>query len=194
MSEAGLTVAVIGASRTRMAIVEEGLRSAVVKRVVLVDAANAVDRLASVGPDVVVVVLESPTHASLAPMIEASKPAERPVVMFVDHLDPAMMRAATEGGVSAYVVDGLRAERVKAVLDVAIVRFEAFDRLRRELAEARSELADRKLIDRAKGIIMKARDLSEEAAYALLRRTAMNQKRKMGDIARSVVTSAEILG
>jgi len=105
-----------------------------------------------------------------------------------------MIEKAVEAGVSAYVVDGLKKERVKPILDMAISRFNAFSRLTRELEQARSELEDRKIIDQAKGILMKSRGLSEADAYALLRSTAMNQNRRMIDIAQSLVTAADLLG
>jgi two-component system, response regulator / RNA-binding antiterminator len=113
--------------------------------------------------------------------------------MFVDRSDSSMIEAAIDAGVSAYVVDGLRQERVKPILDMAIGRFNAFSRMERELAEARSELADRKVIDRAKGILMKSRGVSEEEAYKLLRTTAMNQNRKIAEIAQSLVLAAGLL-
>jgi response regulator NasT len=112
--------------------------------------------------------------------------------MFVDQSDTAMMQAAVDAGISAYVVDGLKPDRVKPIIDIAILRFNAFARLQKELSEAKTELADRKVIDRAKGLLMTAKGLSEEDAYALLRRTAMNEKRKLADIARSIVTAAEL--
>ncbi|WP_292664302.1 ANTAR domain-containing protein, partial [Mesorhizobium sp.] len=112
---------------------------------------------------------------------------------FVDRSDQASIEAAVEAGVSAYVVDGLRQERVKPILDMAISRFNAFSRMARELEEARSELESRKVIDRAKGILMKSRGLSEDAAYTLLRKTAMNQNRKIAEIAQSLVTAAGLL-
>ena len=114
--------------------------------------------------------------------------------MFVDRSDGAMIEKAVEAGVSAYVVDGLRKERVKPILDMAISRFNAFARLTRELEQARSELEDRKLIEQAKGILMRTRHLSEADAYTLLRSTAMNQNRRMVDIAQSLVTAATLLG
>jgi response regulator NasT len=113
--------------------------------------------------------------------------------MFVDRSDQASIAAAVEAGVSAYVVDGLKQERVKPILDMAISRFNAFSRMARELEEARTELESRKLIDRAKGILMRTRGLSEQDAYALLRKTAMNQNRKMSDIAQSLITAAGLL-
>ena len=113
--------------------------------------------------------------------------------MFVDRSDQAAIEAAVEAGVSAYVVDGLKRERGKPILDMAISRFNAFSRTARELQEARSELENRKLIDRAKGILMSTRGPSEADAYALLRNTAMNQSRKISEIAESLITAAGLL-
>ena len=119
---------------------------------------------------------------------------QRPIAMFVDRSDQAAIEAAVEAGVSAYVVDGLKRERVKPILDMAISRFNAFSRTARELQEARSELENRKLIDRAKGILMSTRGPSEADAYALLRNTAMNQNRKISEIAESLITASGLLG
>ena len=195
MRDKGLAIAIIDPSRARAAILEEGLRAAGVERVIVIpEGADLMARLAEVDPDIVVIDLENPSRDVLEQMVQVSRPVERPVAMFVDHSDAAMMQAAVDAGVSAYVIDGLKAERVKSVVDVAIARFNAFARLQRELADARTELAERKLIDRAKGIVMKAKGLSEDEAYALLRRTAMNRKCKISDIAQSIITSAELLG
>ena len=195
MRDKGLAIAIIDPSRARAAILEEGLRAAGVERVIVIpEGADLMARLAEVDPDIVVIDLENPSRDVLEQMVQVSRPVERPVAMFVDHSDAAMMQAAVDAGVSAYVIDGLKAERVKSIVDVAIARFNAFARLQRELADARTELAERKLIDRAKGIVMKAKGLSEEEAYALLRRTAMNRKCKISDIAQSIITSAELLG
>jgi response regulator NasT len=195
MRDKGLAIAIIDPSRARAAILEEGLRAAGVERVIVIpEGADLMARLAEVDPDIVVIDLENPSRDVLEQMVQVSRPVERPVAMFVDHSDAAMMQAAVDAGVSAYVIDGLKAERVKSIVDVAIARFNAFARLQRELADARTELAERKLIDRAKGIVMKAKGLSEDEAYALLRRTAMNRKCKISDIAQSIITSAELLG
>jgi response regulator NasT len=113
--------------------------------------------------------------------------------MFVDRSDRGMIEKAVEAGVSAYVVDGLKKERVKPILDMAISRFNAFSRLTRELEQARSELEDRKLIEQAKAILMRQRGCSEDDAYVLLRRTAMNQNRKIAELARSLVAAAALL-
>ena len=195
MRDKELTIAIIDPSRARAAILEEGLRAAAVECVIVIpEGADLMARLAEVDPDIVVIDLENPSRDVLEHMVQVSRPVERPVAMFVDHSDAAMMQAAVDAGVSAYVIDGLKAERVKSVVDVAIARFNAFARLQRELTEARTELAERKLIDRAKGIVMKAKGLGEDEAYALLRRTAMNRKCKISDIAQSIITSAELLG
>jgi response regulator NasT len=150
-------------------------------------------RLSTMDPDVIIIGIENPSRDVLEQMFQVSKLVSRPVAMFVDRSDEGMIQAAVEAGVSAYVVDGLRKERVKAIVEMAVSRFNAFDRLQRELVEARNELASRKIIERAKGILMKSRQLPEAEAYALLRQTAMNEKRKLVDIAQSVVTAASLL-
>ena len=114
--------------------------------------------------------------------------------MFVDHSDRSMIEAAVEAGVSAYVVDGLKKERVKPILDMAIIRFKAFVKLRGERDDAKRALGDRKLIDRAKGKLMQQRGIDEPAAYELMRRAAMEENRRMVDIAQSIVTAASLLG
>ena len=123
----------------------------------------------------------------------ASAPMERPVAMFVDQSDGSLTKAAIEAGVSAYVVDGLRADRIKPVLDAAIARFHMVHKMRAELAATRLALEERKSIDRAKGILMRARGIGEEEAYAMIRKTAMDQGRKVADVAQALVTAAELL-
>ena len=195
MSESTLTIAVIDLNPARAAVVEEGLRAAGIQRVVVIpDTADLLNRLSEANPDVVVIDLESPSRDLLEQLFHVSRLVKRPVAMFVDRSDASMMEAAVDAGISAYVVDGLKPERVKSIIDVAILRFNAFANLQRELTEARSELAARKVIDRAKGVLMKARGLSEEQAYGLMRRKAMNEGRKIADIAQALVTSAELLG
>lgn len=112
--------------------------------------------------------------------------------MFVDQSDAASIQASVDAGVSAYIVGGLVKERVKNILDLCISRFNAFSRLQTELDQAKTALEDRKVIDRAKGILMKAKNLTEEEAYALLRKTAMNEKKKIAEIAQSVITASEM--
>jgi len=126
-------------------------------------------------------------------MFQMSRVVRRPVAMFVDRSDSDMIRAAVESGVGAYVVDGLRKERVKAVVDMAVSRFKAFNDLREELDQAKQALGDRKVVERAKGILMKERGLTEEAAYALLRKAAMTDNKRVVEIAQAVITAAGLL-
>ena len=189
-----LHIAIVDDDKSRAALLEDGLREAGVTRVSVVPGrAGLVRRLADLSPDVVIIGLENPSRDVLEEMFQVSRAVARPVAMFVDRSDGAMIEAAIDAGVAAYVVDGLRRERVKPIVDMAISRYNAFARLRGELESARAELAERKVIDRAKGILMKRRGLSEEEAYALLRKTAMNQSRKVVEIAESLVTAAGLL-
>ena len=137
--------------------------------------------------------MADPSRDVLEELALVSGPMERPVAMFVDRSDEHLTRAAIEAGVSAYVVDGLQPERIKPVLDAAIARFHMFQKMRAELAATKAALEDRKIIDRAKAILMKARGIDEEAAYALLRKTAMDQKRRVADIAQQLVMAAGLL-
>jgi two-component system, response regulator / RNA-binding antiterminator len=195
MADTSLTVLVIDENRIRASIIETGLRDAGHERVTVVhDVAGIARRISDIQPDVIVIDLENPNRDMLENMFQLSRAVKRPIAMFVDRSDSASIEAAVDAGVSAYVVDGLRKERVKPILDMAISRFNAFSRMARELEEARSELEGRKLIERAKGVLMKSRGISEADAYALLRKTAMNQNRKIAEIAQSLVTAAGLLG
>src|SRR5262249_54108171 len=136
--------------------------------------------------------LENPSRDVLEQMFQVSRIVRRPIAMFVDQSDRATIEAAVDAGVSAYIVDGLKKERMKNILDLCISRFNAFARLQDELDRAKSALEERKVIDRAKGILMKVKSLSEEDAYALLRKTAMNEKKKIAEVAQSVITAAEL--
>lgn len=189
-----LSILIIDENRIRASIIEEGLREAGHHRVTLLHDVNEVARtIGATSPDVVVIDLENPNRDRLEHFFSLSRAIQRPIAMFVDRSDGAMIEAAVEAGVSAYVVDGLKKERVKPILDMAISRFNAFSRLNRELEQARTELEDRKIIDQAKGILMRTRGIAEADAYALLRRTAMNQNRKIVDIAQSLVTASGLL-
>lgn len=123
----------------------------------------------------------------------ATAPGDRPVAMFVDRSDDGVMRAAIDAGVSAYVVGGLSRERIRPVLQAAIARFHYVARLRSELAATKAALEERKVVDRAKGMLMKAKGVSEEEAYAALRKAAMAQGRKVADIAQALITAADLL-
>jgi two-component system, response regulator / RNA-binding antiterminator len=189
-----LKIVIVDESPIRAAIIEEGLREAGFSQVVhIAEMANLLVRVYAVDPDVIIIDLENPSRDVLEQMFQVSRVVKRPVAMFVDQSDTASIQAAVDAGVSAYVVDGLKKERIKHILDMCVSRFNAFTRLQDELDRAKSALADRKVIDRAKGILMKARNVTEEEAYALLRRAAMNENKKIVDIAQSVVTAAELL-
>lgn len=195
MSATELSILIIDENRIRASIIEDGLREAGHSRVTVLHDVNQVARtIEASDPDVIVIDLENPQRDTLEHFFSLSRALQRPIAMFVDRSDGAMIEKSVEAGVSAYVVDGLRKERIKPILDMAISRFNAFAKLRQELAEVRSELEDRKLIDRAKGILMKTRGISEADAYALLRSTAMNQNRKLVEIAQSLITAADLLG
>ena len=189
-----LSIAIIDENPVRAAILEDGLREAGHLSIARIsEMTDLLARIYALDPDVIVISLENPSRDVLEQMFQVSRAVRRPVAMFVDQADSASIQAAVDAGVSTYVVDGLRKERIRPILDVTISRFEAFARLQDELAAAKEALEDRKTIDRAKGILMKSRRLSEQEAYTLLRKTAMNQKRKLADIAQSVVTAAQLL-
>lgn len=189
-----LKILIVDANPVRAAIIDEGLREAGFRDLVRIGATNGlVAAIEMHDPDVVVIDLEDPSRDALADMFLVSRSVRRPITMFVDQSDSDSIEAAVEAGVSAYIVDGLKKERMQPILQTCISRFNAFRKLREELDEARSQLEDRKAIDRAKGIVMRMKGLSEEDAYALLRRTAMNEKRKLADIARSIIMAAEVL-
>lgn len=188
------SILIIDENRLRAAVIEEGLRDAGYTKLTIVhDVQGIARRIAEIAPDVIVIDLENPNRDVLESMFQLSRVVKRPIAMFVDRSDQAAIEAAVDAGVSAYVVDGLKRERVKPILDMAISRFNAFARMSRELEEARSELESRKLVDRAKGILMRTRGLSEADAYALLRKTAMNQNRRIAEIAESLITAAGLL-
>src|SRR5580700_6392841 len=180
-----LKIVIVDESPVRAAILADGLREAGFTQVMRLDeTANLLARAYAIDPDVILIDLENPSRDVLEQMFQVSRAVKRPIAMFVDQSDSASIQASVDAGVSAYIVDGLRKERVKHILDLCISRFYAFSRLQAALEE-------RKVIDRAKGILMKAKTISEEEAYALLRRTAMNENRKIAEVAQSVVTAAE---
>lgn len=138
-------------------------------------------------PDVILIDTDSPTRDTLESLGHMSRERPRPVVLFSDAGDTETIRRAIKAGVSAYVVDGLVPRRLRSLIDVAIAQFEQSQTLQREVDDAKSRLADRCNIDRAKAVLMKARGLSENEAYERLRRLAMDRKLKIGDVARAVL-------
>jgi response regulator NasT len=188
-----LKIVIVDESPVRAAIIEEGLRESGFTQVTRIgEMTNLLARIYAIDPDVIVIDLENPSRDVLEQMFQVSRIVKRPIAMFVDQSDSASIQASVDAGVSAYIVGGLVKERVKNILDLCISRFNAFTRLQAELDQAKTALEDRKVIDRAKGILMKAKQLTEDEAYALLRKTAMNEKKKIAEIAQSVVTASEM--
>lgn len=190
-----MRIVIIDDSGLRATVLEEGLREAGYDDIQLVAPRGGfVAQLERMAPDVVLMDLGNPSRDTLEEMLAVSRALAKPIAMFVDSSDDVMIGAAIDAGVSAYVVDGLRKERVKPILDLAIRRFNAFARMQNELDEAKTALADRRAIDKAKTILMSRRNLSEPDAYALLRTTAMNQGRRIVDVAEALITASSLLG
>jgi response regulator NasT len=189
-----LAIIVVEPDRERALRIVDGLRASGDHEITVIsEATGLARRIAELNPDIVLIDVADPSRDALEDLALVSGPMERPVAMFVDRSDEQMTRAAIEAGVSAYVVDGLQPDRIKPILDAAIARFHMFQKMRAELAATKAALEERKIIDRAKAILMKARGIDEEAAYALLRKTAMDQNRRMADIAQQLVMAAGLL-
>jgi response regulator NasT len=187
-----MRVLVIDPDPARAALVAEGLEG-VEPLEVLQAAAYDEKEAQAFKPDVVVIACDSPDRDTLESLREASETNPRPVVMFVDRTEPGLAEEATRAGVAAYVVDGLAAARVRSVVDVAMTRFQLMQQLRGDLAKAKADLASRKTIDRAKGLLMKERGLDEEAAYKLLRKLAMDTGRPIGAVAQDLIAYSNVL-
>jgi len=193
-SESSPKIAIVDESSIRAAILEEGLREAGFTDVVRIhEMQSLLSRIYALDPDVIVIDLENPSRDVLEQMFQVSRAVRRPIAMFVDQSDAASIQASVDAGVSAYIVDGLKKERLKPILDLCISRFNAFAKLQDELDRAKSALEDRKVIERAKGILMRLKGLTEDEAYVLLRSTAMREKKKIGEIAQSILTASELL-
>ena len=187
-------IVIIDESPIRAAILEEGLREAGYTEVVQVNEMQSLmARISALDPDIIVIDLENPSRDSLEQMFQVSRAVRRPIAMFVDQSDSSMIQASVDAGVSAYIVDGLKKERIKPILDLCVSRFNAFSKLQDELDRTKNALEERKVIDRAKGILMKLKGLTEDEAYVLLRSTAMREKKKISEIAQSILTASELL-
>jgi two-component system, response regulator / RNA-binding antiterminator len=192
--QASLKIVIVDENPTRAAVLEEALREAGYTHLVRLDeTSHLIARICALDADVVLIDLEKPRRQVLEQMFEVSRAVKRPIAMFVDESDKASIEAAVDAGVSAYIVGELRKERIRNIVDLCISRFNSFARLRDELERARAALEERKVIDRAKGILMTAKNLTEDAAYGLLRKTAMNENKKIAEVAQSVVTAAGLL-
>ena len=144
-------------------------------------------------PDVIIADLDNPGRDTLESMQVITRKSPRPIVMFTNNGDPATIELAVKSGVTAYIVDGMSPERIRPILDVAMLRFREYQSLRNELELTRLQLSDRKLIDEAKGLLMKRGIMDEDQAYHRLRKMAMDRNLKLSDLARSVIAAAELL-
>jgi two-component system, response regulator / RNA-binding antiterminator len=194
MVRASVTILIIDESQERAALIEKALQNAGHEDIRTIFQIRGLTRqIEDIAPDVVIMDLGNPNRDFLEHMFRLSKAIQKPVAMFVDQSSEQAMLDAMEAGVSAYVVDGMKPERIKSILDLAIMRFRAFEKLRQERDDAVLALDERKLIDRAKGIVMRQRGLDEEAAFELLRNAAMTQGRRIGQVADAIVQSEAIL-
>ena len=190
-----MRVLVVDESEERAAVLRDGLTHA--GHEVIASLSSPLELLSAVEdlqPDVIVIDTESPTRDVLEHVVIVSQSSPRPIVMFATDTGGDTIRDAVRAGVSAYVVDGLDGTRVNTIVEVACARFEEFQRLRAELAEANLKLSERKLVERAKGLLMQSRGISEDDAYHALRKLAMSKKQRLGDVAQQVLDAADLLG
>jgi response regulator NasT len=190
-----MRIAIVDESASRAAVIREGLVALDDCEIhVLTERHGLLARIGEIAPDIVLMDLGNPSRDVLEEYFAVSRVLDRPIAMFVDESDEEAIAASVDAGVSAYVVDGLAAHRIRSLLDLAVRRFNAFARLQADLAEAKGKLAERDTVDRAKRILMDSRGLSEPAAYAELRKAAMNQGKRLADIADALVTAHTLMG
>jgi len=177
----------------RGAIIQQALADAGYTQVERVPADRALaEGVRRFGPDIIIIDMEAPGRDTLEQMREIGRDQPKPIILFSNNRDSDYIRQAVRAGVSAYIVDGLDKERVIPIVEVALARFREFEALRRELAETRDQLADRKIIEKAKGLLMKQHGLSEDKAYNVLRKAAMDRNQKIVDIARTLIAIQEL--
>jgi response regulator NasT len=192
--EEDLKILVVEPDQAKVREIIDALNNSGWHDVTVIGSTEALERhLARRDPDMILIDLANPDRDTLEHMSLLSNAHARPVAMFVDHSDAAMTQAAISAGVSAYVVNGLQMDRIKPVIETAIARFQLIKKMQSELSAAKQALSDRKTIDRAKGLLMVARNIPEDEAYNLLRKTAMGQGRKVSDVAAALVTASDLL-
>jgi len=193
--ELQLRVLVVDESPERAELLREGLlRAGHEVTATLSSPLALLKTIEELKPDVIVIDMDSPSRDVLEHLVFVSQHTPRPVVMFSQDDAPETIRAATRAGVSAYVVDGLDRDRIKSIIEAAVARFEDFQALRTQLAEANLKLSERKLVEKAKGLLMKSRGLDEDAAYSALRKMAMDRKLKLIEVAQRVIDATDLLG
>ena len=192
--DTGLAILIIDENPNRAALIELGLREAGHDQVTVIrEIRGILKQIEDIAPDVIVIDLANPNRDLLEHMFLVSRTVRKPIAMFVDKSDEQAMHQAIEAGVSAYVVDGLQKDRIKPILDLAIIRFKAFEKLRTERDTATRALDERKLVDQAKSWLILHKKISEEDAYEMLRKAAMQQNKRMGEIARTIVETAKLM-
>ena len=193
MSGASLKILVIDASAERAQVLLAGLEDAGYGQVqYLQDMSDLVPRIAAIDPDVILIDLENPNRDTVEQMFRVSREVKRPIAMFVDESDPEMTKSAIRAGVSAYIIDGLRRDRIQPVVDVAISRFESYRELEQRATDAELQLAERKTIERAKSMLMDKRGMSEPDAYEAIRHLARSKGKRMIEVAESLITAQEL--
>lgn len=190
-----MRIAIVDESASRAAVIREGLATLEECEIfVLTERRGLVAEIGGIDPDIVLMDLGNPSRDVLEEYFSVSRALARPIAMFVDESDEDAIAASIDAGVSSYVVDGLAPHRIRPILDLAVRRFNAFARLQSDLAEAKGKLAERELIDKAKRILMDSRGLSEPVAYAEMRKAAMNQGKRIADMAEAIVTAHTLMG
>lgn len=194
MPTKNLSIFITSVDDARSAIIESGLRESGHEQLKIAqDISGIAKQIDAEGPDAIVIDLGDPDPHMLESILQLCRLIEKPIALFVDRTTESTTEAAIDAGISAYIVDGLKKERITPVLEMAISRFNMYSRMAGELKDARLALEKRKVIDRAKGLIMQTQGLSEEEAYSLMRKTAMNQNRKLHELAESLVLASGLL-
>lgn len=190
-----MRIAIIDESAARASIIQEGLATLDdCELFVITDRRGLLAQVAQINPDIVLMDLGNPSRDVLEEYFVVSRALARPIAMFVDESDDESIVASVDAGVSSYVVDGLAPNRIRPIVDLAVTRFNAFSRLQHDLAEAKGKLAEREIVDKAKRILMDSRGLPEPKAYAEMRKAAMNQGKRIVDIAEAIVTAHDLIG
>ncbi|WP_421724528.1 ANTAR domain-containing response regulator [Bauldia sp.] len=193
MGQSVSKVVVIDQNADRAQVLVDGLHEAGIADVVLIkDGLDILNRITTFTPDIILIDLENPRRDTVEQMLRVSEQVERPVVMFADESEPELTRRVIQSGVSAYIVDGLHENRLRSIIEIAVARFERFADMGKKVAKLQQQLDDRKVVEKAKGILMRTRSMSEDEAHALLRRSAMNEKKKISEIADIVIAASKI--
>lgn len=193
--QTGLRVLLVDEDRARAALLEQALNDAGYSVIARIDTSEDLPgEVQRNQPDVIIIDLDSPDRDTLEHMHTISRDQPRPIVMFAENDDREAIHKAIKAGVSAYIVDGLSSNRVKPVMEVAIARFREYQALRDELTKAKISLEERKLVDRAKALLIKRQGMSEEEAHQALRKFAMDRGQKLSEAAKNIISVMDFLG